>query len=130
MCTFPTVYEKRPSFARKITYCNRTFFGNMLISKKTASPQLRAVRSQLCTIERRLNAVHASRVLTVRHKTRSKGPFKKPLLKGGRLLLQKSSRKPCEQPTTEIIVSQYRNQLNTLSFSQSLYCFAVGCIAL
>ena len=41
---------------------------------------------------------------TIRHKTHSKGPVRKILLNGGRLLLQRSlSRKPCEQPKKGII---------------------------
>jgi len=55
------------------------------ISKTTANPQLRTVRSHPFTIERRISAVHTSRVLAVRHKTHSRGPFKKPLVKGGNL---------------------------------------------
>jgi len=55
------------------------------ISKTTASPQLRTIRGHPCAIKRRLNAVHTSRVLAVRHQTHSRGPFKKPLVKGGNL---------------------------------------------
>jgi len=58
----------------------------------TASPQLRAVRNYPYTLEWRLSAAVTSRVLTVHHKTHSKGPFKTTWLRDGRSLLQKSSR--------------------------------------
>ena len=63
---------------------------NYLRGKTIASPQLRAVRSHPYTLKWRLNAVHKSRVLEVRHKTHRRGPFKKHLVKCGMSLLQKS----------------------------------------
>jgi hypothetical protein len=63
---------------------------NCLRGKTIASPELRTVRSHPYTLEWRLSTVHNSRVLAVRHKSHSRGSFKKHLVKYGRSLLQKS----------------------------------------
>jgi len=54
---------------------------------------------------KRLLALRYGQFEAIHHKTYYKGPFLKPLMKGGRSLLQSSSsRKNRERPTKEIIV--------------------------
>jgi hypothetical protein len=61
-----------------------------LSNKTTASPQLR-------------------RFEAVRHNTYCRGPFLKPLVKGGRLLLQRSLSRKCREQRTEEIIDCLAN---------------------